>query len=163
MDAGEQYQLPYLVACASRRYLEKTIQQPSSRNTISCHLPFRDHLWLKATHRLRIPSGAWSLEHAWSDFLVKPPPFPADHQCLSPIHTTACVGRWDTEWKRAVASLAAVTTHPASFGARILRLQTELKPAFVSACIATAFKGKNKDPIAQLYPRMHEHLLDSPA
>ncbi|KAJ7761242.1 hypothetical protein DFH07DRAFT_1059889 [Mycena maculata] len=157
LDTAEEHALPHMLAIGSQIYLSKMHRNPSPRIGIAIVPPFHDHPWLKTTHRLRILSGLWSLEHAWMDFAAAVPVFPPDHVCPKKNHAV-CVKRWEKEWRRAVTSPKVVAVPSASMTSRLLVLQKEIEPAFESPCILAGFKGAHCPTKA--FPTGHKHFLD---
>ncbi|KAJ7142650.1 hypothetical protein C8R44DRAFT_974285 [Mycena epipterygia] len=148
LDAGEKYELIYLPAFCSAAYMEKMVEDASDLTADGVTAPFQNHPWLKATHRLRMLSGAWSLDREWAKLTANAPAFPPDYRCPKKNHATDCVQRWETEWYRAITS-AKVLAHLTTTLHRRLELREEIKPAFESPCIAAAFK--DCDPTQTLH------------
>ncbi|KAJ6496892.1 hypothetical protein DFH09DRAFT_339811 [Mycena vulgaris] len=143
MDAGEQYDLHYLLSFTSVIYLERVAEQPPDRTPSGIIAPFLNHLWLKLAHRLRLLTGAWALERAWIEFSGTPPPFPQNHICLKPNHATVCTQRWSDEWQRAVTSFRVLEISSSNMILRAAALLAVMTPAFESACISAAFTHPN--------------------
>lgn len=143
LDAGETYGLDCLSAFASSYYLEKMVSEAPELTATGIVPPFHAHPWLKTSHRIRILSGAWSQERAWTHFAATVPAFPPDHRCSRKSHATSCLQLWEREWRRAVSSPTVLAAPSAKLTLRTLKLEDELKPVFsTSACISTAFKIK---------------------
>ncbi|KAJ6502808.1 hypothetical protein C8R47DRAFT_1210861 [Mycena vitilis] len=142
LEAGESYGLNSLVAFASFHYLVKmTRDAPVLEGPPVLSPPFRDHPWLKPHQRLRILSGAWSQERAWTNFAGTVPKFQMpDHSCWPP---TSCLQLWDTEWRRAATSPKVLSVSSGDLIRRKFEFQQELKPLFAtSKCISGAFNLK---------------------
>ncbi|KAJ7914983.1 hypothetical protein B0H13DRAFT_2317520 [Mycena leptocephala] len=150
LNAGETYGLESLSAFASLHYLRKVASEAPELTATGIVPPFHAHPWLKTSHRIRILSGAWSQERAWTHFAATVPAFPPDHPCPKRSHATSCVLSWEREWRRAVSSPTVLATPSADLALRTLKLEYELKPAFeASSCISAAFKIK--ELLGQLY------------
>ncbi|KAJ6554741.1 hypothetical protein B0H19DRAFT_152200 [Mycena capillaripes] len=141
LNAAETYGLGFLSCFASSYYLDKMVGDAPELTAPGVVPPFHTHPWLKTSHRLRILSGAWSRERAWTHFADTVPAFPIDHRCSKKNHTTYCVQLWEREWRRAVSSSTVLTVPSVNLTLRRLNLEDELKPVFAkSACISAAFK-----------------------
>ncbi|KAJ7142668.1 hypothetical protein C8R44DRAFT_726002 [Mycena epipterygia] len=127
LDAAEKYELTSLLAFCSSCYLEKMAEDPPGPTADGITAPFHNHPWLKATHRLRILSGAWSLERAWVSFVEKVPEFPPDYHCPKKNHATVCVQRWEKEWHRAAPSPAVLAYPTGNICQKFLVLEKEIK------------------------------------
>jgi hypothetical protein len=149
LDAGETYDLDFLSAFASSYYLEKMVSEAPELTATGIVPLFHTHPWLKASHRIRIISGARSRERAWTHFAAIVPAFPPDHRCSRKNNASSCVPLWEREWRRAVSSPTVLSAPLANLTLRTLKLEDELKPAFsASACISAAFKVK--EPLEHL-------------
>ncbi|KAJ7109553.1 hypothetical protein C8R43DRAFT_1139659 [Mycena crocata] len=157
MDVGERYGLRLLLAYSCFYYSEKMDQGPDPKAT-GIIPPFRDHPWLKPAHRLRILSGAWSLQRAWDNFASTPPAFPPGHVCSRPNHEAACVKHWETIWRQAVSS-PEVLGHPIG-DTRLVALEDAVELAFVQRCFRAAFGEHKQIDFFRTQPYLHAHFLD---
>ncbi|KAJ7513305.1 hypothetical protein B0H11DRAFT_2182486 [Mycena galericulata] len=172
MDFGEDNELSNLTAHAAAIYLEKISDDPApAMGPFDARFTFQEHEFLRSSHRLRILSGAWSLEQAWTRISSKMPPFPETHVCvkprreptyLSPVRKTDCVSEWGTDWKAALASPAVSELSCGNISKKLLALQEQLQPAFEAGCGKKAFSDVN--PVASLRKQLKisEHFLDAP-
>jgi hypothetical protein len=110
LNAGETYGLESLSAFASLHYLGKMASEAPELTATGIVPPFHAHPWLKTRHQIRILSGAWSQERAWTHFVATIPAFPPDHPCPKKSHATSCVLSWEREWRRAVSSPTVLAT-----------------------------------------------------
>ncbi|KAF8135875.1 hypothetical protein K438DRAFT_2031199 [Mycena galopus ATCC 62051] len=139
LDIGEAYKLQHLLAFGYASYLENMGSCAEEATAQGVHSPFQAQPWLKPVHRIRILSGLWSQERAWSHFAATIPSFPEDHRCSKMNHATSCVLQWGLAFRRAVNSPSVLAVPLGGFARRRLVLERELKPAFASTCISTAF------------------------
>ncbi|KAJ7663075.1 hypothetical protein DFH06DRAFT_1189289 [Mycena polygramma] len=169
MDFGEDYELQGLLALAALLYLEKmsSIKRPHLTPS-AAQFAFQSHDSLRPSHRLRILSGAWSMEQLWTRFTSAIPPFPTGVVCSQAFprnldftsHKTTCVGQWEKDWRAALSSKAVREVSCGHLAKKLLAFERELQPAFEAGCSKNAFNSVN--PVATLRESFdaHDHFLD---
>ncbi|KAJ7737084.1 hypothetical protein B0H16DRAFT_108203 [Mycena metata] len=157
LNVGEEYGLATLVAFGCYLYLQKMVKEEPKLPPGSMVPPFRDHPWLKSSHRLRILSGAWSQAQAWAHFAATVPHFPPTHRCpwSVSLHPLKCVTRWEEAWREAVIS-AKVLAHPTTnLMARRSVLQEELESELQTPYLLAAF---NQQELFERLETGHAHF-----
>ncbi|KAJ7652508.1 hypothetical protein DFH06DRAFT_1206257 [Mycena polygramma] len=171
MDFGEDYELENLLALAAALYLKRMSSVERPLHTPSAPVfAFRDDDFLRPSHRLRILSGAWSLEQLWTRFTTAIPAFATGVVCSQArvfprnldftSHKTTCVEQWEKDWRAALSSKAVREVSCGHLAKKLLAFEKALQPAFEAGCSKTAFNSVN--PVATLRKSFdaHDHFLD---